>query len=207
MLFRSWKSGFASSGDLAERAAAQGLDPAVLDAELARIWSRKRWLERRVAPGVVVTEEEAKGWFEANRAGEDGALRPGFFEPTKVHVRQIVFASGDEAAARERHAGGVGPADDFTDLGWIASEGLPEEFAGPLSDVDVLPGLLEPFRTHLGWHLVEVLEMEAERPLAYEEIRGEIVAHLETVRTEETVKLLMGKLRKVANLHLFPENL
>lgn len=202
----AWKSGFASSGDLAERAATQGLDPAALDVELARIWSRKRWLERRVAPGVAVTEEEAKGWFEANRAEEDGTLRPGFFEPAKVRARQIVFASGDEAAARERHAGGAEPADDFTDLGWIASEGLPEEFAGPVFAASG-PGLLEPFRTRLGWHLVEVLEMEAERPLAYEEIRGEIVAHLEAVRTEETVKLLMGKLRKVANLHLFPENL
>src|SRR5690606_39236867 len=75
----AWKSGFGSPGELAERAAAQGLDPAALDAELARIWSRKRWLERRIEPGVTVTGEEAKAWFEANRTGEDGKLRPGFF--------------------------------------------------------------------------------------------------------------------------------
>jgi len=63
------------------------------------------------------------------------------------------------------------------------------------------------FKTRLGWHLVEVLERQAERPVSYEEIVVEIKQHLESERTEATVKELMQKLRKVANLQLFPENI
>jgi len=129
----SWKSGFSSPEELAKRAEAQGLDPAALDAELARIWKRKCWIEHRIERGVTVTDEEAREWFEANRVDEAGKLRPGFFEPEKP--------------------------------------GLPQ------------------------------------RSLAYEELSAEIIAHLEAQRTEETVKELTGKLRKVANLQIFPENL
>lgn len=202
----AWKSGFASPEDLAQRAASQGLDLAGLDAELARIWSRKRWLERRIEPGVTVTEEEAKEWFEANRAEADGTLRPGFFEPAKVRARQVVLDLGDEAGARERHADGGGDRASFADLGWSARGEVPEDFAEAVFAATE-PGLLPPFRSDRGWHLVEVLEIEEERPLAYGEIREEIVAHLEAFRAEETVKILLEKLRKAANLHVFPENL
>ena len=132
----SWKAAFSSPEDLAKRAGAQGLDPASLDAELARIWKRKRWIEHRIERGVDVTDEEAREWFEANRGGEAGKLRPGFFEPKNLHLGQ-----------------------------------------------------------------------KDERPLTYEEVSAEIIAHLEAQRTEETVKELTEKLRKVANLHIFPENL
>lgn len=201
----AWKSGFASPEALAGRAAAQGLDLAALDAELARIWSRKRWLERRIEPGVSVTEEEAREWFETNRAEADGTLRPGFFEPAKVQVRQILFGD-DEAGARARHAAGGEDRGSFDDLGWIDREGVPEAFAASVFAA-AEPGLLPPFRTALGWHLVEILGIEEERPLGYEEIREEIIAHLEAHWTGETVKVQLEKLRKVANLHVFPENL
>jgi hypothetical protein len=55
--------------------------------------------------------------------------------------------------------------------------------------------------------VIEVLETRESQPLAFEDLREEIIAHLEAQRTEETVKELLGKLRTVANLHLFQENL
>jgi parvulin-like peptidyl-prolyl isomerase len=70
------------------------------------------------------------------------------------------------------------------------------------------PGTLsEPFRTGIGWHIVEVLEKQEERPVDFEEVEEEIRDHLGNQRTEETVKVLLEKLRSVANIRLFPENI
>lgn len=200
----AWKSGFASEGDLAAGMSAEGFSAEGLDAELGRIWSRKRWLEQHIEPGVAVTEEESLAWFEANRSGEEGKLRPGFFEPAKRRLREIRFASEAEAQARSRV--GLGDGAGFVDLGWVARGDLPESLDAAVFAA-AEPGLLPPTGSPLGWHLIEVVEMAAERPLTYDEIRGEIRSLLEANRAEATVKLLMGKLRKVANLQIFPENL
>lgn len=200
----AWRAGFGSPEELAEGAASLGLAAASLDAELSRIWSRKRWLERRIEPGVTVSEEEATAWFEANRSEDGGALRPGFFKPAGRLVRQALFAEEEEA--RSAHESGGGDRSAFADPEWFARGEGPEAFSETVFAATE-PALLPPFRSELGWHLAEVLEIEEERPLAYEELREEIVAHLEALYTEETVGVQLEKLRKVANLHVFPENL
>ena len=73
----SWQSQFASPAERTARADEQGLSEEALVTELGRIWSRKRWLEKRIAPAVTVTEAEAKAWFEANRGNAgDGQRQP-----------------------------------------------------------------------------------------------------------------------------------
>lgn len=220
----AWKSAFASPEEIARRAVAAGLDPATLDEELARLWSRKRWLEKRIEPGVTVSEEEARTWFEENRgdAEKPDGLRPGFHEPEKARIRFAMLGAGDEALARDLHAKLKSGERAFGDVarehsldaatkesggepGWIAREILPDSLAAAVFSAE--NGLLEPVRGESAWYLVEVLERRARRPFSYEELRGEIVAHLEAQRTAQVVRIQMGKLRKVANLQVFPENL
>ena len=198
----AWKSGFATKEDLLKAATAQGLDERSLDAELARIWTRKRWLENRIEPGVTVTEEEARKWYEANRVKTGGEPRPGFFEPGKAKIREVVLPVADEAAARQLHAAWKGDVE----ARWLAREDFPEAVATAVFAPGV-SGLIEPIASPRGWHVIEVLEMRESKPLAFEVLRDEIIAHLEAQRTEETVKELLEKLRKVANLHIFQENL
>lgn len=198
----AWKSGFATKEDLLKAATVQGLDEKALDAELARIWTRKRWLEHRIEPGVTVTEEEARNWFEENHLKSDGEPRPGFIEPEKARIRELVLPAGDEAAAREKWAAWKSDSE----ARWRAREELPEAVAAAVFTSGV-SGLLEPIASPQGWHVIEVLETRESQPLAFEDLREEIIAHLEAQRTEETVKELLGKLRTVANLHLFEENL
>lgn len=131
---RAWKAGFSSQDELKKRAEAQGWTLTTLDEELKQIWTRKRWLEKRIEPGVTVTEEEARQWFNENRLDENGKVRYGFY------------------------------AEEAENLG-------------------------------------------KRRPLEFEELRDEIISHIEAERTAETIPILMQKLRKVANLSLFPENL
>lgn len=191
--------------------------------ELSRIWLRKRWLENRIRPGVEVTEEEARAWFEANHLETGGRPRPGFFEPGRVHLRHLLLAATDEAAAgklgRDLLGGGKTLAelaaahsrDEATrakggDLGWMALDELPSGIRDAVREL--APGETGgPFRSERGWHLVQVVAREPERLLTFDEVRPEIVAHLEAQRSEETFRVLMEKLRKVANLQVFPGNL
>jgi hypothetical protein len=220
----AWKSAFASPEELARRAAAAGLDPATLDEELARLWSRKRWLEKRIKPGVTVSEEEARTWFEQNRgdAGKPDGLLPGFHEPEKARIRFAMLGAGEEALVRGLHAKLKSGERTFGDVarehsldtatkenggepGWVAREALPDSLVAAVFAGE--NGLLEPVRGDSAWYLVEVLERRARRPFSFEQLRGEIIAHLEAQRTAQVVRIQMDKLRKVANLQIFPENL
>jgi hypothetical protein len=224
----SWETQFPSPDDLAARAAAQGLDEAGWKTELARIYSRKRWLEKRIAPAVTVTEEEAREWFEANQVTEEGKPGKGFVEPEKLRARRIFLrrtGDGSEQETRMREIEAKLKAgtetfeslskayseEDFSknsggELNWFSRERIPEDFADIVFALKAGEGS-KAFATSSGWHLVEVLERQEERPVLYEDAAQEIRNHLEAQRTEETIKTLMQKLRRVANIQLFPENI
>lgn len=226
---RSWESQFPSPEDKAAREEKQRLNEASIRGELARIWSRKRWLEKRISPAVAVTDEEVKTWFEANRENPEGGFREGFVEPEKVRARHLFLRTepvddkGREDLIREIHrklTSGESTFDALArahsedertkdkggDLNWFSRGRLPGDFTAPVFSLAV-GETSEPFKTRFGWHIVEILEKQSERPVTYEEVAGEIRSHLESQRTEETVKVLMQKLRRVANIQLFPENI
>ncbi len=219
----AWRAGFSSAEELEERAAGLGIDPAGLDAELARIWSRKRWLERRLEPGVDVTEEEVREWFEANRLDDAGSVRPGFYEPESAKVRLLRLPADAGELAREWHAAllaGASPAtlpphfppsdeaptDAAGSAVWLARESVSPALAEALF-AEGASGWLAPVREPSGWTLAELLEHRSERPLDYEELRDEIHALLTAERREIAFRDLREKLRKVANWQIFPENL
>lgn len=218
-----WESQFESEEDLGLRSEAQFLDEEERNAELARIWSRKRWLEQRIEPGIDVTEEEVRNWYEANR--ETGT---GFVEPAKIRARHLFVSTvevDDEAheeQIREMHRkllAGEATFEDLAresedprtkdrggDLNWFARDRMPEDFAEVA--FALAPGeVSNPFRTAIGWHIVEVTDRQEERAVSFDEMREEIRAHLENQRTEDTIRQLLEKLGTVANIRLFPENL
>ncbi len=220
----SWESQFTSDEDLSSRSDLQNLDPPARRDELARIWSRKRWLEKRIAPGIDVTDEEMREWFDANRETGEG-----FVEPEKVHARHLFLSTvetDDETREelivdlhrqitekentfddltktysddpRTKHRGG--------DLSWFAKDRVPQDFGEFVFAMK--PGdISEPFKSAIGWHIVEVLDKQPERPLEFHEIADEVRHHLENQRTVDTIKVLMKKLRTVANIKLFPEHI
>lgn len=220
----SWEAQFNDAEEMAERSGWQKLSPKERREELARIWSQKKWIEQRIEPGVDVTDEEVRQWFDANK--EEGE---GFVEPEKIHARHIFVSTVEvddetrEELIREIYAkltSGEKIFEDLAkefsederskkwggDLNWFARDRLPEEFAEKVFAMK--PGeISEPFRTKIGWEIVEVLDRQGERPVTFDEMKGEIRAHLENVRSQETVNVLLQKLRKVANIRLFVENI
>lgn len=218
-----WEDQFESEEDLEERSTAQFLSREERHAELARIWSRARWLEQRIEPGIDVTEEEMRAWYEANK--ETGK---GFHEPEKVRARQLFISTvevDDEAhekQIRDLHAKlvsgeatieALAPQSEDArsknrggDLNWFTRDRLSEEFTSKVFALDK-GKISEPFKTKIGWHIVEVTDRQEKRPLSYEEVREDIRAYLENQRTEDTIDQLLEKLTKVGTIRLFPENL
>ena len=219
---RSWENQFHTEEELAERIGFQELSREEVDKQLARIWSRKRWLEKRIAPGIGISEEDVRDWFDTHREEAE------FIEPEKIKARHIFVSTVEEDGepqetkirdAHERLTAGEDfgevaaevSEDERTknrggELNWFSRNRIPEDFAEQAFAQEAgKPG--EPFRTKIGWHIVEVLERKAEQELAFDDAKEEIRVHLLNVQTRETVQVLLGKLRKVANIVVFTENL
>ncbi len=219
---RAWESQFPDEQAMARRMDRQGLTPEECRAELARIWTRRAWLESRIAPGVGVTAEEIGAWFEEN-AGKNG-----FLEPEKIRARQIFVSTVREDGeaqrkkieeARKRLLDGEGfhrvaaeLSEDFRtkdrggELNWFGRDRVPSDFAEVVFAQSV--GVVgEPFRSRIGWHIVEVLEHRPETPLVLADVEEEVRVYLENEQTRETLETFIGRLRKVASITVFLENL
>lgn len=221
----AWKLQFGKDEELAERCRAMGTTVEEVEKELSRIWSRKKWLEQRIEPGVAVTEEEVRDWYEIHRAGGG----EGFLEPEKLRARHIFVSTVEtdddtkEELIREawtklteeklsfakvaaEYSDDPRTKDHGGDLNWFSRDRVPEDFSSRVFSLEK-GKLSEPFRTSIGWHVVEVLDHQPEREVTYEEARGQIERHLRNTRRADTIQLLMKKLRTVARIRVFPENL
>mgnify|MGYP003645276061 FL=1 len=210
--------------ELAERSELQHLDPTARRQELARIWSRKRWLEQRIAPGIDVTDGEVRAWFDANRESGEGLV-----EPEKIHARHLFLSTVEtddetreesikalhrqlsEKSASFESLAKASSEDPRTknrggNLNWFTRDRMPADFSDQVFALKT-GDLSEPFKTAIGWHIVEVLDHQSERPLTFDEAAEEIRIHIENQRSADTIKVLMKKLRTVANIKLFPEHI
>lgn len=93
---KQWESQFADQDEISERSGWQQYTKEQRDRELARIWSRRRWLEERIKPGIGVSDEDLRQWFEDSKQQQlEGVVddeiseHPSVFEPEKVRARHI----------------------------------------------------------------------------------------------------------------------
>lgn len=79
-------------------------------------------------------------------------------------------------------------------LGWMTRARLSSDLATPLFSLPV--GQPTLVRTHLGWHLLEVTGRKASEPRPFEDAKGEIIATLDAMKRQETIKAYRKKLWK-----------
>lgn len=216
---------FAAGEELEERSARQGLTPEQRNRMLTEHLSQERWIEKMIEPAARVTEAEMRECFDKNRAAD----APGFTNPELVRACHIFLSTVEEdtpereAQIREIHRRLAAEGADFAalaaetsedertkkrggDLDWFSRERMPEDFCDVVFS---LPRgtLSEPFRTSLGWHIVQVTGRQAARPLTFEELEPEIRALLETERRRYAVETLLHKLQIASTIEVFPENI
>ncbi|MGI9244554.1 MAG: peptidylprolyl isomerase [Verrucomicrobiales bacterium] len=201
---------FASEEMFSERLAAQGMDAASFREHLADQIHQRKWLEAKAAPYVSVSDEEIQAHFE-----RDEALR---LIPERWRARQIFMATldkdpvavGEEMAkvAAELQKGTVTfeeaakkfSEDERTkkragDLGYFTRQRMPEDFMARIATQEV-GKVGAPFQTELGWHLVEVIDHQAEREAGIEEVRDEIATHLESLKRKDVIAQIVRDTRK-----------
>lgn len=187
--------GIASEGDLRDRLA-------------ARI-QQEKYVELKTGPLAVVTDEEARAWFEQNR--DKLAL------PERVRARHVFIATLNrpEEEARTMLEGALADLTtgrvDFAalaaslsedpasksrggDLGWMSRTRLPEDFAGQVFSLpSQSPTLL---RTRIGWHLVEVTDRKPAASRDFEQVKDDVFAALEAVKRREAALEFRSALRR-----------
>jgi parvulin-like peptidyl-prolyl isomerase len=218
-----FKSQFPDAADFAARLEAMGLDESGLTAELGEQERQRQWIEARIAESAEVTEDDLRKWFDENAGADLGAENPPLIRARHLFLSTVIEDTpGREARIRDCHRMLESGEIDFEtlaaevsedertkrhggDLGWFGSERMPRDFT------DVAFGLRpgdrsEPFRTSLGWHILEVTGERAPERLDYETLRPEIRAWLETERRRYAVEILLNRLKLVAVMEVFPDN-
>lgn len=218
-----FRSQFSDPAALAARLAATGLDEPGLESALGEQERQRQWLEARVAEAAAVTESDLREWFEANAGPDPGAENPPLVRARHLFLSTVTEDTPErEARIRECHrlltsgeaafetlAAGVSE-DERTkrhggDLGWFGPDRMPRDFA------DVAFGLRpgevsEPFRSSIGWHLVEVTDLRPPERLGFEALKPEIRAWLETERRRYALRVLINRLKAVGVVEVFPDN-
>jgi len=221
-----FESQFKNSEQLELRSAAQHFDAEGRRARLRQLAIQIDWLESHLASAPQVTEEIARQWFDDNRAaGAEG----GFVAPEVLRARHIFLSTlGNdtpelEAKARDLHRQLTEEGADFAqlaashsqdqrsnklggDLNWFSRERMPADFYDPIADLQ--PGeISDPYRSRLGWHIVEVTDRRPAREASFEDMRDEIIAYLESEDRRQKIDDFLKNLRRASNIAVFPEQL
>jgi hypothetical protein len=154
-----------------------------------------QWLERQITAERAVTEKECRDFYETHRTLFRQPVRfrashlflaaPADTPPEIVESKREVIdalavrlsrgetlpqlaveASEDEAT---KSRGG--------DLGFFSAARIPPGFFGEVEKLAV-GQWSNPFRSHLGFHIVEVAEIRPARVLSFDEARGDILLAL-----------------------------
>ncbi|MCF6314538.1 MAG: peptidylprolyl isomerase [Verrucomicrobiales bacterium] len=221
-----FKNQFENEQDQQRRMQAQKLSQEELRQRITQHVTDQLWLEKRIRPAVGVDEAAALAWYEKNHNNPEAQ---GFTVPDIIRARQIFISTVEEDGedrkkliddiARQLKEGERDFAElaaEYSedersktvggDLGWFSARRMPADFAEQVFKLEVAE-VSEPFRSKLGWHLVEVTDKKEARELSFEELKPEIIAWLENQRRAEVLQIFMLKLRKASNIIIYPENM
>ena len=158
-----------------------------------------QWLEKQITAETAATETECRDFYETHRALFTQPVRfrashlflaaPADTPPEIVESKrevidalavrlsrgetltQLVAEASEDAATKPR--GG--------DLGFFSSARMPTEFFAEVEKLAV-GHRSNPFRSHLGFHIVEVTEIRLARVLSFDDARGDILIALANER-------------------------
>lgn len=170
-----------------------------------------QWLEKQITPGTAATEKECGDFYETHR---DLFAQPVRFRALHIFLAapadtppEIVESKSEMIdSLAVRLAGGEtlpelaaeASEDEATkprggDLGYFSSARMPSDFFAEVEKLTV-GQRSKPFRSHLGFHIVEVTEIRPVRALGFDEARGEILLALANERRALIVKRLADML-------------
>lgn len=220
-----FKNQFKNPQAMQQRLAAQKLSLKELNQLIHQHVTQQLWLEKRISPAMQIGDQAARQWYEKNHKDDDAN---GFFVPDIIRARHIFISTVEEDGAQQKsliddiHRQLTLEKADFSklalahsedertksrggNLGWFSHKRMPKDFIKQIAPL-AKGELSAPFRTTLGWHIVEITDKKDSRALSYEELKPEIIAWLKNQRSKEVLQIFLLKLRKASNIVIYPEN-
>ncbi len=182
---------------------------------VARNLRDERWLEQQIEKEIAVSSEEGRAHFEAKRGD--------FVQPVRFRASHFFLAAPPETPdaivdlkrrTMEELSKRVKGGEKFSDLAASFSEDeATKKFGGDLkyfSELRMPTDFMEAVkkirlgatsdvvRTKLGFHLIQVTDLKAARPMTFEEANSEIVLQLENVKRRVALEKLVAKLSRQA---------
>jgi hypothetical protein len=170
-----------------------------------------QWLEKQITAEKAASEKECRDFYETHRAL--------FTQPVRVRASHLFLAAPTDAppeiveskremigALADRLARGEtlsqlaaeASEDEATrsrggDLNCFSSVRMPPEFFAEVEKLGV-NRTSNPFRSHLGFHIIQVAEIRPARVLSFDEARGDILLALANERRSLIAERLAGML-------------
>ncbi|MFV1994478.1 MAG: peptidylprolyl isomerase [Verrucomicrobiales bacterium] len=196
-----------------------GIPAAELRSLIASQLQQSAWIEHNIAAAIRVDDEEIRAFIEANPESRK--------VPERVRARQIFLSTVEKGGPERRKlieeihrkllAGETSFAElarDFSedprsakrggDLDWFSRQRIDPAFAEvvfSLAKGEISP----PFRTDIGWHIVELTERLPAREAAFEEIQAEVRQLFETEKRQVAVSEFTRRLRQNSVIELYRE--
>jgi parvulin-like peptidyl-prolyl isomerase len=216
-----FKKQFRDDDELLLHLQEQNIDPAQLRDHIAGHVRQIAYLENRVAPSIIVADDEARAWFDQNK---DSTAIPELVRARHIFLSDVENDSPHaEAVINEIHRQLSAGEKSFTelaqefsddirtrdlggDLSYFSRQRLPEDFTTPVFNLKV-DELSRPFRTSLGWHIAQVTDRKPARDTSFDEVRPEIIALLESRKREIIMDRVLDSMKTGSIIEYFPENL
>ena len=211
------KAQFPSEEDFGKQLATVGQSPEQLGEMVRKMLQQQQWLESEIASKTEVSDEEAKKFYEANKAE--------FEQPETVKASHILFRVNKEdseevvnkkleqaktAEARAKKGEDFatlakelseepGAKESAGDLGFFPKDRMVPEFASAAFSQKV-GDISDPVRTQFGWHIIKVTDKKAAGTLPYDEVKAQLIAYLKAKKQEEAAQALLKSLRSSAQI-------
>lgn len=211
---------FASQEEFNQELQKSGQTLEELQARLAEMLKRRKWVEKQIAGKDKVTEADAKKFYEANikefEHGEEVGAQHILFLVPKDASKEVVEAKKQEALkvlARAKKGEDFGtlarelseePGAKQTggDLGFFAKDRMVKEFsdkAFAMKSGDIS----EPVRTQFGWHIIKVTGRKPAGTTSFDEVKAQLITMLKNGNQRAATQEALKRLREKANVQIF----
>jgi peptidyl-prolyl cis-trans isomerase C len=211
------KAQFPSDEDFSKQLAQVGQTPEQLGETIKKMLQQQRWLESQLAGKTDVSDEEAKKFYEENKAE--------FEQPETVKASHILFrvskedseevvnqklkaAQGAEARAKKGEDFAAlakelseepGAKESGGDLGFFPKDRMVPEFAEAAFSEKV-GEVSDPVRTQFGWHVIKVTDKKPAGTPPYDEVKAQLITYLKAKKQEEVAQQVLKSLRDSAKI-------
>jgi foldase protein PrsA len=163
-----------------------------------------------ILPDIKVTEEDLRQYFEQNRKE--------FAFPEKRKVAHIQMDSMDSAKdvlkklkegesfenLVKTHSKDTQSSNRGGEIGWINKGVTPPEFDKAIFSLKT-GEVSDPVQTHLGFHLVKLLEIQPSQPMDFSQAKTAVEKKVFQKKRDDKIRFWIDKLKAVAKIEMNEE--